>query len=144
MWGLATHPTETIFVTCSQEQLVCIWDSKTQENLWTYPIDVRKIFQIYLSLSSFILVRCKLILFFPYDIKFQDSAQCCCFHPTKPFVLVATTNGTWVKLIFQLNFSHIFLFRNNIISDLIYVSTRNKAPWNLLLISDQKKVSSRI
>lgn len=39
MWGLATHPTETIFVTCSQEQLVCIWDSKTQENLWTYPID---------------------------------------------------------------------------------------------------------
>jgi len=39
MWGLATHPTSALFVTCSQDNLVCIWDGTTQNNIWAYHID---------------------------------------------------------------------------------------------------------
>lgn len=41
MWGLAVHPAEPIFATCSSEQLVCLWNSENQENIWSYLIDVR-------------------------------------------------------------------------------------------------------
>ena len=62
MWGLATHPTQPIFATCSQENLVCVWNGEKQELIWSYFIEVGfisnflELFRL-MPLNSFFLKR---------------------------------------------------------------------------------------
>ncbi|XP_066918550.1 77 kDa echinoderm microtubule-associated protein-like isoform X2 [Clytia hemisphaerica] len=69
MWGLAAHASKPIFVTCSHENLVCVWNGEKQELIWSYFI--------------------------------EDGAQCAELHPSEPFVLVGTKNGTLYVLNYE-------------------------------------------
>uniref|UniRef100_A0A2K5DQF4 EMAP like 2 n=1 Tax=Aotus nancymaae TaxID=37293 RepID=A0A2K5DQF4_AOTNA len=39
LWGLATHPSRTQFVTCGQDKLVHLWSSETHQPLWSRIIE---------------------------------------------------------------------------------------------------------
>uniref|UniRef100_A0A3Q3B7R3 EMAP like 4 n=1 Tax=Kryptolebias marmoratus TaxID=37003 RepID=A0A3Q3B7R3_KRYMA len=40
LWGLATHPSKQLFLTCAQDQLVCLWNSTDHTLQWSRALDV--------------------------------------------------------------------------------------------------------
>uniref|UniRef100_A0A3Q3B700 EMAP like 4 n=1 Tax=Kryptolebias marmoratus TaxID=37003 RepID=A0A3Q3B700_KRYMA len=39
LWGLATHPSKQLFLTCAQDQLVCLWNSTDHTLQWSRALD---------------------------------------------------------------------------------------------------------
>ena len=39
MWGVASHSSKPMFASCAHEQQVCVWDSETKSNVWSYYIE---------------------------------------------------------------------------------------------------------
>uniref|UniRef100_A0A3B3X4V8 EML-like first beta-propeller domain-containing protein n=1 Tax=Poecilia mexicana TaxID=48701 RepID=A0A3B3X4V8_9TELE len=41
LWGLATHPSREQFLTCAQDQMVCLWNSVDHSLQWSRTLEVR-------------------------------------------------------------------------------------------------------
>lgn len=41
MWGLATHPSVNIFLTCSHDRQVCLWNTEEHKLDWCISLEVR-------------------------------------------------------------------------------------------------------
>ncbi|XP_008319868.1 echinoderm microtubule-associated protein-like 4 isoform X2 [Cynoglossus semilaevis] len=39
LWGLASHPSRDLFLTCAQDRLVCLWDSKNHSLQWSRTLE---------------------------------------------------------------------------------------------------------
>ncbi|XP_013880777.1 echinoderm microtubule-associated protein-like 4 isoform X2 [Austrofundulus limnaeus] len=70
LWGLATHPSKQLFLTCAQDGLVCLWNSLDHSLQWSRPLD---------------------------EIE-HDSGHCADFHPSGAVVAIGTHSGRWFVL----------------------------------------------
>uniref|UniRef100_A0A671MPP4 Echinoderm microtubule-associated protein-like 3 n=1 Tax=Sinocyclocheilus anshuiensis TaxID=1608454 RepID=A0A671MPP4_9TELE len=43
MWGLATHPTQNIFLTCGNDRQVCVWNAEDHKLDWCTTLEVREV-----------------------------------------------------------------------------------------------------
>lgn len=41
LWGLASHPSREMFLTCAQDRLVCLWNSLDHSLHWSRTLEVR-------------------------------------------------------------------------------------------------------
>lgn len=58
MWGLATHPSQNIFLTCGHDRQVCLWNTEEHKLDWCITLEVRFLSSNLHSLSAlFISIR---------------------------------------------------------------------------------------
>uniref|UniRef100_A0A671MWU5 Echinoderm microtubule-associated protein-like 3 n=1 Tax=Sinocyclocheilus anshuiensis TaxID=1608454 RepID=A0A671MWU5_9TELE len=69
MWGLATHPTQNIFLTCGNDRQVCVWNAEDHKLDWCTTLEVR-----------------------------EESGLCADFSPNGGVVSVGLSTGRWVVL----------------------------------------------
>uniref|UniRef100_A0A8C1K8Z2 EMAP like 3 n=1 Tax=Cyprinus carpio TaxID=7962 RepID=A0A8C1K8Z2_CYPCA len=72
MWGLATHPTQNIFITCGNDRQVCVWNAGDHKLDWCATLEVR-----------------------------EESGLCADFSPNGAVVSVGLSTGRWVVLDLQ-------------------------------------------
>uniref|UniRef100_A0A673IU15 Echinoderm microtubule-associated protein-like 3 n=1 Tax=Sinocyclocheilus rhinocerous TaxID=307959 RepID=A0A673IU15_9TELE len=72
MWGLATHPTQNIFLTCGNDRQVCVWNAEDHKLDWCTTLEVR-----------------------------EESGLCADFSPNGAVVSVGLSTGRWVVLDLQ-------------------------------------------
>uniref|UniRef100_A0A672R2I9 EMAP like 3 n=1 Tax=Sinocyclocheilus grahami TaxID=75366 RepID=A0A672R2I9_SINGR len=72
MWGLATHPTQNIFLTCGNDRQVCVWNAEDHKLDWCTTLEVR-----------------------------EESGLCADFSPNGGVVSVGLSTGRWVVLDLQ-------------------------------------------
>lgn len=46
MWGLATHPSQNIFLTCGHDRQVCLWNTEEHKLDWCISLEVGHLFSI--------------------------------------------------------------------------------------------------
>ncbi|XP_062454808.1 echinoderm microtubule-associated protein-like 3 isoform X3 [Rhea pennata] len=39
LWGLATHPSQSLFLTCGHDRQLCVWDSREHVLAWSLPLE---------------------------------------------------------------------------------------------------------
>uniref|UniRef100_A0A672R615 EMAP like 3 n=1 Tax=Sinocyclocheilus grahami TaxID=75366 RepID=A0A672R615_SINGR len=72
MWGLATHHTQNIFLTCGNDRQVCVWNAEDHKLDWCTTLEVR-----------------------------EESGLCADFSPNGAVVSVGLSTGRWVVLDLQ-------------------------------------------
>ena len=86
-WGLATHPTKALFVTCSYENLVCVWNGEKQEIIWSAFIEVcisylpercdYEFMVLWKKKSTYLQSKCKKNVILKYKFStFVDKSEC--------------------------------------------------------------------
>lgn len=40
MWGLATHPSQNMFITCGHDRQVCLWNAEEHKLDWCITLEV--------------------------------------------------------------------------------------------------------
>ncbi|XP_071335912.1 echinoderm microtubule-associated protein-like 4 isoform X3 [Trachinotus anak] len=68
LWGLASHPSRDMFLTCAQDRLVCLWNSKKHSLHWSRTVEV------------------------------GEHGHCADFHPSGAVVAIGTHSGKWYVL----------------------------------------------
>lgn len=51
MWGLATHPSQNIFITCGHDKQVCLWDAEQHKLEWCITLEVDHNFSLMMIIS---------------------------------------------------------------------------------------------
>lgn len=41
LWGLASHPSSQMFLTCAQDRLVCLWNAVDHSLQWIRTLEVK-------------------------------------------------------------------------------------------------------
>lgn len=101
MWGLATHPSQNIFLTCGHDRQVCLWNTEEHKLDWCITLEVRFLNSNLLSLTAlFIYIRSLLegSLLHNSELNYflclwQEYGLCADFCPNGSVVSVGLSTG---------------------------------------------------
>lgn len=101
LWGLASHPSRPVFLTCAQDRLVCLWNSVDHSLQWSRPLEVRLGVgrsggAHWYSGDWQVIDRWLTALSVP-----QEHGHCADFHPSGAVVAIGTHSGKSVYIIYR-------------------------------------------
>jgi len=87
MWGLATHPSQNIFITCGHDRQVCLWNTEEHTVDWSISLEVTHTDLLFLLLFLLLLLLSLYTLTSFRQCSYPTPG--CSSHPDRPILCVS-------------------------------------------------------
>ncbi|XP_065514185.1 echinoderm microtubule-associated protein-like 3, partial [Caloenas nicobarica] len=84
VWGLATHPSALLFLTCGHDRQLCLWDGTEHALAWSLALELCLWDGTEHALA--------------WSLELEDTGLCADFHPGGQVVAVGLLTGRWLAL----------------------------------------------